>query len=171
MHMFFCLDYDGFMRWLKRLFGRGRIVIPGAVVDLEEERKESPDVFNGFVLTYYYGIYLHDTRDRIGSCDLRVGHNDELYYAGNIGYQIERPYRGHGYAREAARILMKEAEKNGMDYVLITCSPNNAASRKTIERLGAEYITTVNVPRSHWLYRRGEPVKRIYEYRIAQNHL
>lgn len=46
--------------------------------------------------------------------------------------------------------------------VIITCSPDNIASDKTIQSLHAELLQTVNVPKSHWLYRRGEKVKNIY---------
>ena len=36
---------------------------------------------------------------QIGGCNLRLGHSEALYYAGNIGYQIDEPYRGHHYGR------------------------------------------------------------------------
>lgn len=152
------------MKWLTSLFGRKDPALSGDEIDLVEERKERPADYNQYVLTYYYGIYLHKRRVRIGNCDLRIGHNDELYYAGNIGYHIDKPYRGHHYAYEASRLLIEEAEKNHMDYLLITCSPDNTASRKTIERIGAEYLETTDVPSDHWLYQRGEKVKRIYRY-------
>lgn len=49
-----------------------------------------------------------------------------------------------------------------MKEVLITCSPENTPSRKTIEKAGFQYIDTVNVPADHYLYRRGEKVKNRY---------
>jgi len=159
------------MKWLENLFGNRQQRIAGPVVDLKVERREAAEAWNQYVLTYYYGIYLHNRPARIGNCDLRVGHNDELYYAGNIGYQIDPVWRGHHYAFEASRMMLQEAQKNEMDYVLITCSPENTASKKTIEALGADYLKTVDVPKEHWLYRRGETVKRIYEYRIRGDRL
>ena len=167
VHVFFIWLYDDFMKWLSFLFGRRDPILAGESIDLVEERKERPDAFNQYVLTFYYGIYLHNRRTRIGNCDLRVGHNNELYYAGNIGYHIDPPYRGHHYAYEACQLMVEEAVKNQMDYILITCSPGNEASRKTIERLGATYLETTDVPRDHWLYQRGETVKRIYQVSFA----
>ena len=103
--------------------------------------------------------------EKIGECDLRVGMNDELYYAGNIGYRIYEPYRGHGYAYEAAKMLMRIArEIHGFDEIILTCSPDNIASRKTLEKLGGVLVETVNVPSWHWLYKRGETVKQIWRY-------
>ena len=40
---------------------------------------------------------------KMGVCDLRVGYNERVYYGGNIGYRVERPYRGHHYAGKAGR--------------------------------------------------------------------
>ena len=169
--MFFVWDYDEIMiiRWLSSLLRGEDNKVAGNVIDLVEERKERPAQYNQYVLTFYYGIYLHDRGVRIGNCDLRIGHNNELYYAGNIGYHIDPAYRGHHYAYEACVLMLDEAVKNQMDYILITCSPGNVASRKTIERLGAQYLETTDVPCDHWLYQRGETVKRIYQYSCVPN--
>ena len=50
--------------------------------------------------------------------------------------------------------------------LLITCSPENIASRLTLERLGGELVETVPVPRCHWLYARGETWKNIYRFQL-----
>ena len=34
----------------------------------------------------------------VGRCTLRVGYNDLVEYAGNIGYEVEEEHRGHHYA-------------------------------------------------------------------------
>ena len=135
-------------------------------VDLLEEDKR--DI--GFGRSYDsvdYGIYLHNTNTRVGYCDLRIGMNKELYYAGNIGYRIEEQYRGNHYAYDACRILMYVARSRyHMKHMVITCSPENVPSRKTLEKLGGTFGGTVDVPRSHWLYARGEKVKNIYYYKL-----
>lgn len=138
----------------------------GPIVDLIEEQKVSPSFSNQYVRSIVYGIYLHHTNTRIGNCDIRLGHNDELYYAGNIGYHINPPYRGHSYAYDACQILFEVARKNGMTDLIITCSPDNIPSRCTLERLNGQYVETVNVPKNHWLYKRGETVKEIYRYNL-----
>lgn len=139
-------------------------VISGSVVDLKMTQVYEANRSNHYVPSYFYDIYLHNTNKRVGYCDLRVGYNQELYYAGNIGYHVDPPYRGHHYAYEACRMLFQVALDKGMDTVIITCSPDNPASRKTLERLDGCYIETVAVPEDHWLYQRGETIKRIYRY-------
>ena len=112
-----------------------------------------------------YGIYLHGTNTRIGYCDLRVGMNRELLYAGNIGYRIHVSYQGHGYAYDATKLLLQEAASSyEMKYVVITCSPDNIPSKRTLERLQGKFVNEVNVPKDHWLYQRGETVKDIYYF-------
>ena len=75
--------------------------IIGEAVDLAEEQVWEADSSNDYVPSFFYGIYVHNGRQRIGYCDLRVGYNLELYFAGNIGYHIYSPFRGNHYAYEA----------------------------------------------------------------------
>lgn len=82
----------------------------------------------------------------VGHCDLRFGYNEDLYYGGHVGYGIDKPYRGHGYAGKAAALLLEEAWKAGMPYVLITCNPDNLPSKKTIERLGGTLLAVCELP-------------------------
>ena len=139
----------------------------GEVIDLIEERIEQPSAWNHYVKSIYYGIYLPKTQIKVGRCDLRVGMNEELYYAGNIGYRIEEMYRGHSYAYYACLQLFEMAKNEyGMKEMILTCSPDNIASKRTLEKLEGSYIETVDVPNSHWLYQRGETIKSIYHYEL-----
>ena len=147
-------------------FSKKPEMIYGEEVDLKLEQKVVPSRFNRFVPSFCYGIYLHDTNTKIGYCDIRLGKNEELYYAGNIGYSIVSEYQGHHYALKASKLLLEVAKEHQMDQLLITCSPDNDASRKTILELGGVYLETVNVPRNHWLYKRNEKVKEIYKLDI-----
>ncbi|MCR4950038.1 MAG: GNAT family N-acetyltransferase [Solobacterium sp.] len=141
-------------------------ILEGEEIDLKEERMIRPTSFNDNVREVFYGIFLHGQDQKIGECDLRVGMNDELYYAGNIGYRIYERWRGHSYALQACRLLLPEAfHKYGMDEVIITCSPDNIPSRRTLEKLSGTFVEETGVPAWHWLYRRGETVKRIYRFR------
>lgn len=153
------------MEFFSHFFPKRKRIV-GPVVDLVEEQVIKPDENNQYVPSYMYGIYLHDSLQRVGYCDLRAGSNDELYYAGNIGYRINPHYRGHHYAYEACLILFDIAEEKGMEEVIITCSPENTASRRTLEKLGGTFLETTDVPNDHWLYMRGETVKRIYKYKL-----
>ena len=49
-----------------------------------------------------------------------------------------------------------------MDYLLITCQPDNPASQKTILRAGGEFIETAPVPAWHDMYERGLKVTCVY---------
>jgi len=42
----------------------------------------------GWVPAYHFAI-CNPNGIKMGSCDLRIGHNDKLYYGGNIGYRVE----------------------------------------------------------------------------------
>lgn len=112
----------------------------------------------------HYSIVRKATNQKVGICDLRLGMNDEIYYAGQIGYRVYLPYRGNGYAYKACKKLFAIArDEYGMQDVLITCSPENVASLKTIEKLHGEFIEKTDVPQNHYLYLRGEKVKYIYK--------
>ena len=146
------------LEWLRR-----SRTLPDDPVTLVEEQDIPADSRNSYVPSVLYSIELHG--QRIGDCDLRLGMNEELYYAGNIGYNIQKEYRGHGYAYEACRILFRLARtKYHMEELIITCSPDNIASKKTLQKLGGQLLETVEVPAGHWLYQRGETVKNIYRF-------
>ena len=130
--------------------------------------KELEDDFIKLKVDYFYDrqisyfIYLKETNEYIGYCDLRLNHSLELYYYGNIGYRIEPAFRGNHYARRAATLLINLARGFGMQKLIITCNPDNEASRKTIEALNARYIKTVRVPFWHPLFPE-ERNKMIYQ--------
>lgn len=148
---------------LSRLFRR--TLTEGDRIDLKIEHIRQASSSNSYVPSEIYGIYRHGESRKIGECDLRIGMNEELYYAGNIGYRIYEAYRGHGYALDAAKTLMEIAKtRHGMSELILTCSPDNIPSRKTLEKLGGELIETIDVPSWHWLYQRGETVKNIYRF-------
>ncbi|MBQ1385463.1 MAG: GNAT family N-acetyltransferase [Erysipelotrichales bacterium] len=113
---------------------------------------------------YYFDIFLHDKWERVGYIDLRVGRSKYLYYQGNIGYRIDEPYRGHHYALDAAKLVFPFAKEKGMDWLYITCNPDNIASRKTLDKLGGECLGDKKVPITCPLYFEGERFKRIYRF-------
>jgi tagatose 1,6-diphosphate aldolase len=98
-----------------------------------------------------------------GSISLRLGHNENLdYYLGHIGYHVLPPARGRHFAERACRLLLPLARAHGHAMLWITCNPENAASRRTCERLGAEFVETVPVPASNALYSQGDRYKCRY---------
>jgi len=95
-----------------------------------------------------------------GGIGLRIGNNPEIeMFSGNIGYHVYPPARGRHFAERACRLLLPLARRHGMERLWITCNPENAASRRTCERLGARLIDTVTIPGDHPFRMRGETAK------------
>lgn len=138
-------------------------------VDLIERYHLSADSAKDGVETIFYAIYRHADKKRIGEIDLRFKNNDEMYYYGNVGYTIYEPYRGNGYAYKACRLLFQIAkEEYAMEELIITCSPDNIPSLKTLIKLGGEFLERVDVPVNHELYLRNEKQKMIFRYDLSK---
>ncbi len=114
-------------------------------IKLVLEKTSGPVPELGWVPAYHFAI-CDKQRNRMGECDLRLGHNEKLYYGGNIGYCIDKPFRGHNYAAKSCLLLFSLAMLHKMKYLIITCDPDNIASRKTLERLGGELLEIVVLP-------------------------
>ena len=106
----------------------------GERIDLRQRYSVSEkEAFDG-VATVYYDIYLHGRGKIIGSIDLRLTMNEDMYYYGHVGYEIIKKFRGHHYAYDACELLFKIAkEEYKMDELFITCDPENVASYKNWE--------------------------------------
>jgi predicted acetyltransferase len=124
--------------------------------DLEpEEMKQCP--------TYRFDIVRNSDGAEIGCIDLRVGFDEEIYYSGNIGYRIYEDYRGRGCAAKAASLLFGLAKEHGMEKLMLTCNPDNVASAKTCERIGAKYVEFVRVPKTSEQHQQGDRFKKRFE--------
>jgi|LGOV01.1.fsa_nt_gb tagatose 1,6-diphosphate aldolase len=132
-------------------------------IDLIINAKKPANDDLGFVPAYHYHIKKHGMNDVIGQIDIRIGHNSNTFYGGNIGYGVDEDFRGNGYASKAVRLLMEVAKKHNMNKVIITCNPDNIASRKTAERAGAALLEIVDLPEDNDMYKSGETQKCIYE--------
>lgn len=151
--------------FLFNIFSKSKV--EGDIVDLLLSYKLKGNGKNNNVSYAYYDILLHNTKIKVGKCDLRVGMNDELYYAGNIGYHIYEDFRGNNFAYYACLLLFEIAKKDyKMNEIVITCSPDNIPSFKTCIKLKGILIETVNVPNYHWLYMRNEREKHIFKYKL-----
>lgn len=95
-----------------------------------------------------------------------IGHNDKLYYGGNIGYSVDAEYRGHHYAGKACLLLFELAKKHNLKYVIITCNPNNYASRKTCQYAGGKLIEVVELPKNNDMRDKGETEKCIFRFEL-----
>lgn len=112
-------------------------------------------------LPFYYYDVLVDGQPA-GKISLRIGANFHTYYNGNIGYEVDEPFRGRGCARAACRIILPAARCHGMTSLYLTCAESNIASYRTIEGLGAELLEIREVPREYFAWREGMERQRIY---------
>ena len=111
---------------------------------------------------YYYDIYLNQIDKPIGKISIRIGHNQHSYYNGNIGYEVDEPYRGHGYAAQAVKMVLDVARFHQMSELIIACSEDNFPSRRVIEKLKATHLDTLVPPPSYVFYYEGMKAKSIY---------
>jgi predicted acetyltransferase len=85
-------------------------------------------------------LWIMSGSEFLGSIDLRHYLNDFLADAGgHIGYSVRPTARGSGVATWALRTTLPLAVGLGLSRVLLTCDPDNEASRRTIENSGGIY--------------------------------
>jgi predicted acetyltransferase len=117
----------------------------------------------GLAPNYAFDMKHAESGAHLGEIDLRLSNEHYItHYAGHIGYGVVRAFRGHHYAARACRLLLPLAKVHGLSPLWITCNPDNHASRKTCEALGATLAEIVAVPPNSDLYRRGEQQKCRY---------
>lgn len=114
---------------------------------------------------YHFDICLLDGT-KIGCCELRIGHNDKTYFGGNIGYGIDESYRGHHYAAKACTLLFIQARKHHMKDLIITCAPDNAASSRTCQIAGRDYVEIADIPEDNEMYSQGKRQVMVYHFAL-----
>ncbi|PEX87280.1 GNAT family N-acetyltransferase [Bacillus cereus] len=73
----------------------------------------------------------------IGFVNIRHRLNPELLLeSGHIGYSVHPNKRRQGYATKQLQLALAEAQKLGLQKVLITCDKSNIGSAKTIQKVG-----------------------------------
>lgn len=132
-------------------------------IQLILEKTVESDPARDWVPAYHFSI-CNDKGIKVGVCDLRIGHNDKLYYGGNIGYTVYEEYRGNHYAGKACLLLFELARKHGLQYLIITCDPDNYASRKTCEYAGGELLEIAELPEDNDMRNNGKFEKCIYKF-------
>lgn len=135
-------------------------------IDLIIDEKVPANDKKGYVPAYKYFITLHNSKEHIGFIDIRIGHNKNTYYGGNIGYTIYEPFRGHHYAAKACNIIKQIAIYHNMTKLYITCDPDNIPSRKTCEKLGLEFKGIIDLPEDNEMYLEGEKQKCLFEWKL-----
>lgn len=107
------LSYEEYKDWLK-----GRY----------KESNQTGIIDGWKVPSTAYWLYVDNTP--VGLGNIRHFLTDALSKAGgHIGYSIAPEYRGKGYGNEILKLLLKEANKIGIDKVLLTIHLDNITSK------------------------------------------
>ena len=144
---------------------------PGELIDsdlrLAVGELAPADPAKNSVPVYTFAMKLDGVRESVGGIQLRLGVTDHLVmYGGQIGYGVEESYRGRHLAARSCLLLLPLARRHGFDELWITCDPDNIASRRTCELVGAELVEIVDVPSDIAMYREGERQKCRYRLKL-----
>ncbi len=140
------------------------------VIELELERAAPGDPVRAWVPAYHFRIKAAGDARTAGALDLRIGDTEHLRrYGGHLGYTVDPPFRGQAFAARACRLVAPIARHHGLRTLWITCAPDNWASRRTCERVGARFVEIVALPRDCDMYARGERRKCRYRWDLVES--
>ena len=109
------------------------------LVKCEEESKKAEVIDGWKVPSTQYWLYVNEKP--VGFAVIRHFLTPALREAGgNIGYIIRPTERGKGYGKKLLELLLVEARKKGLEKVLITTFPTNAASIAVARANGGQVI-------------------------------
>lgn len=152
-----------------------RMILQNDQVCLKLDQVAPANRERGLVPAYFFDICTPDGKKKVGQCDLRIGHNQQLYYGGNIGYHVKPRHRGNHYAAKACRLLFELAKEQRLGYVIITCNPDNEASRRTLEglcrdlpQLEGRLLEIVDLPEDNDMYLKGERQKCVFRFEVEK---
>lgn len=92
--------------------------------------------------TFRWAITVSGSSRVIGSVELTVTH--ETNRRGSLGYILAPEHWGHGYATEAARLVVAFGfEVLDLHRIEATCDPRNAASVRVLEKAGLQLEGTM----------------------------
>ena len=130
---------------------------------LELRIREPENPARGWVPAYRFAMRLDGVGHAVGRLGFRVGTTHTIErYAGHLGYEVSPAFRNNRLAERSCRLIFSLARRHGFQELWITCNPDNWPSRRTCERLGAELIDTVDVPRDSDVFGPGSERKCRY---------
>jgi predicted acetyltransferase len=135
--------------WIRRfihLGRRGETMLEDESVALRPREYGGRSRVIGSEHTFTFDVVERASGRIAGEISLRVGDSPEQFYLGHVGYHVDPPFRGHGYAARACRLCAPMLAALGMRTAVITTDPGNLPSVKTCQRLGCVLECTVPVP-------------------------
>ena len=88
----------------------------------------------------YSTFWLISENEVVGVVRIR---HQEVESGGHIGYDISPVYRKKGYGFQILKLALKKALEIGLKEVIVTCSINNIASKKIIEKNSGKLLGTI----------------------------
>jgi len=85
-------------------------------------------------------FWLIDNNEVVGVTRVR---HQEVETAGHIGYDISPGNRNKGYGTKILKLALDEALKLGIKEAIVTCSTENSASKKIIEKNNGKLLGTI----------------------------
>jgi predicted acetyltransferase len=115
------------------------------------------------VPTYRFRMIHAETGEELGGINLCSGSTPHIErYAGHVGFSVHPAHRGHRYASRSLTLLVPIAARLKFERLWITCDPENAASRRSLELAGARFVEVVNLPEDCIIYKTGHSRKCRY---------
>ena len=102
-------------------------------IDIYYDENNSTDKEAKYLLT------IHDCLEKIGYIEIRF--ENPHPFLGNIGYKIDRKFRGNGYTLQALNLLKPTMLENGLEHFTMTSYPDSNASIKIIQDFGGKLIS------------------------------
>ena len=101
---------------MKQFYFNTYAVLTDNEIDLRINKTLGPSSETGWLPSYEFDIFLHDSNERVGGICIRIGTNDFVEkYEGNIGFGIEEKWRGNRYAAKACKIIRQVAKDHSMN--------------------------------------------------------
>ena len=72
------------------------------------------------------------------------GDLEKVRESGNVGVEINEPFRGRDLPAKATRAMIPFFREQGLDTILITTDKGNLAIHKACEHLSASYLDTID---------------------------
>ncbi|ATG52866.1 GNAT family N-acetyltransferase [Brachybacterium vulturis] len=126
-------------------------VIEFVTARLAEEDSDT-ELADGWVHCTSRWIIDAETEEMLGFIATRHRLNAFLLaQGGHIGYSVRPSARRQGIASAALELALADAERLGIDPVLVTCDDDNHGSRRTIEKAGGELEDVRDGKRRYWI--------------------
>lgn len=134
-----------------------------------KERVSPPDMD---IFEYRFSMNNAETGDEMGQINIKAGYTENIiFFRGNIGYTVYERYRGNYYSSRSCKLLIPVIKFLDLNSVYLTCNKDNIASRKNIERLGAEFLGTEIIQETSpyfSYYPEGSRVKLRYKWEVPR---